>query len=45
MADCTLLGRLFQIFGASYANLRPKCLVDIYSDEAKCETSSIIASA
>ena len=40
MTEYTTLGRSFQIFGVLYAKHRPKCLVDLYTDEAKCETSS-----
>ena len=39
MAELTFSDKSFQIFGALYAKLRPKCLVNLYMDVAKCGTS------
>ena len=39
MAKCTS-DRSFQIYGASLAKLGPKCSVDLYTEVAKCGTSS-----
>ena len=39
VAECTSSGKSFQIFGASQARLRPKCLDELYTEVAKCGTS------
>ena len=41
----SLLSISFQIFGASYAKLRPKCLDDLYTEGAKCGSSRNTPSA
>ena len=45
LGEHTLLSRAFQIFRAMYVKLRPKCLLDLYTGETKCGTSSTTSSA